>query len=92
MLFPAWKYLAFAITFQKKTHILFQLYSFNIKNKKFDSVFSFKKTTQMEVVKIIRDLTIRKSCQTSDIPTQVNKLNSVIFSNFVYKHFILSIW
>ena len=57
------------------------------KKRKLDSVFSFKKTTQAEVLKVIRDLNTKKSCQTSDTPTKIIKLNSDIFSNFIYKHF-----
>ena len=36
---------------------------------------------------IIRDTNIKKSCQTSDIPTKVIILSSNIFSNSIYKHF-----
>ena len=59
----------------------------NIKNKNFESTFSFKKTAPEEVVKVIRNLNIRKSCQTTDIPTKVIKLNSDILAKFIYKHF-----
>ena len=57
------------------------------KKRKLDSVFSFKKTTQAEVLKVIRDLNTKKSCQTSDTLTKIIKLNSDIFSNLIYKHF-----
>ena len=51
----------------------------NISNKNFESTFSFKKKKiPEEVVKVIRNLNIRKSCQTTDIPTKVIKLNSYI--------------
>ena len=46
-----------------------------------------KKNTPEEVVKVIRNLNIRKSCQTTDIPTKVIKLNSDILAKFIYKHF-----
>ena len=39
---------------------------------------SKKKKIPEEVVKVIRNLNIRKSCQTTDIPTKVIKLNSYI--------------
>ena len=58
----------------------------NINNKNFESTFSFKKTTLEEVVKVIRNLNIRKSCQTADIPTKIIKLNSDNLAKFIYKH------
>ena len=68
-------------TFEKCPSIL------KIKKRKLDSVFSFRKTTQEDVSKVIRDLNTKKSCQASDIPTKIIKLNSDIFSNLIYKHF-----
>ena len=68
-------------TFEKHPTIL------NIKKRKLDSVFLFKKTTQAEVLKVIRDLNTKKSCQTSDTPSKIIKLNSDIFSNLIDKHF-----
>lgn len=41
----------------------------------------------MEVEEIIGVLNRRKSYQKSDIPTKIIKLNSDIFSKFLYKHF-----
>ena len=38
-------------------------------------------------MKVIRNLNIRKSCQTTDFPTKVIKLNSDILAKFIYKHF-----
>ena len=38
-------------------------------------------------MKVIQDLNAKKSCQTSDTPTKIIKLNSDIFSNLIYKHF-----
>ena len=58
-----------------------------LKKRKLDSVFSFRKTSQEEVWKVIRDLNSKKSCQTSGTPTKIIKLNSDIFSNLIYKHF-----
>ena len=58
-----------------------------LKKRKLGSVFSFGKTTQEEVMKVIQDLNAKKSCQTSDTPTKIIKLNSNIFSNLMYKHF-----
>ena len=36
---------------------------------------------------VIRKLNTKKSCQTIDTPIKSIKLNSVIFSNLIYKHF-----
>ena len=68
-------------TFEKHPSIL------NIKKRNLDSVFSFRKTTQDEIWKVIRNLNTKKSCQTSDTATKIIKLNSKIFSNLIYKHF-----
>ena len=68
-------------TFEKHPSIL------NIKKRKLVSVFSFRKTTQKKVLKVIQDLNAKKSCQTSDTPTKIIKLNCDIFSNLIYKHF-----
>ena len=38
-------------------------------------------------MKVIRNLNIRKSCQTTDIPTKVIKLNSDILEKLIYKCF-----
>ena len=51
------------------------------------STFSFKKTIPQEIVKVIHNLNIRKSCQTTNIPTKVIKWNSDILAKFIYKHF-----
>ena len=58
-----------------------------LKKRKLDSVFSFRKTTHKEVLKVIQDLNPNKSCQTSDTPTKIIKLNSDVFSNLIYKYF-----
>ena len=59
----------------------------NIKNKNFESIFSFKQTTPEEVVKVIRNLNLRKGCQTTDVPIKVIKLNSDVLAKFIYKRF-----
>ena len=59
----------------------------NIKKRRLVSVFSFRKTFQKEVLNVIQDLNAKKSCQTSDTPTKIIKLNCDIFSNLIYKHF-----
>ena len=59
----------------------------NIAKRKLDSVFSFRKTTQEEVLTVIQDLNAKQSCQMSDTPTKIIKLNSDIFSNLIHKHF-----
>ena len=51
------------------------------------NLFFFKKATLEEVVKVIRNLNIRKSCQTTDILTKIIKLNSDTLAKFIYKHF-----
>ena len=38
-------------------------------------------------MKVIQDLNTKKSCQTSDTPTKIIKLNSGIFSNLIYYYF-----
>ena len=42
----------------------------NIKQRKFNSTFTFKNTNENEVRKIIKNLNVRKTCQGSDIPTK----------------------
>ena len=38
-------------------------------------------------MRVIQNLNAKKSCQTSDTPTEIIELNSDIFSNLIYKHF-----
>ena len=45
----------------------------NIKQRKFNSTFSFKNTNENEVHKIIKYLNVRKTCKGSDIPTKRHK-------------------
>ena len=53
---------------------------------RFSNLF-FRSTTPEEVVKVTCSVNIKKSCQTTDIPTKVIKLNSDILAKFKYKHF-----
>ena len=81
--------------FHKKTHVLSAIIEafekhpsiLNIKKRKLDSVFSFRKTTKKEVLKVILDLNTKKSCQTSDTPTKIIKLNFDVFAYLIRKHF-----
>ena len=93
------KYLTTVIIFHEKKHILSQLLLKRLKNTPVFlilskgihySVFSFRKTTQEKVSKVIGDLNTKKS-QTSDTPTKIIKLNSGIFSNLICKHFNYSV-
>ena len=47
----------------------------HIKQREFNSIFSFKNTNENEVHKIIKNLNVRKTCQSSEIPTKIIKLN-----------------
>ena len=38
-------------------------------------------------MKVVRDLSTKKSCQTSNTPTKIIKLNSGIFTNLIYYYF-----
>ena len=88
------KYLVIGI-FSTKKHVLSAIIEafekhpsiLNIKKRKLDSVFSFRKTTQKEVLKVILDLNTKKSCQTSDTPTKIIKLNFYVFAYLIRKHF-----
>ena len=55
----------------------------NIQNKNFEYIFFFKENTPEEMVKIICNLNIRKSCQRTDISTKVIKVNSDILAKFI---------
>ena len=59
----------------------------NIKQGEFNSIFSFKHTNENKVHKIIKNLNVRKTCQGSDIPTKIIKLNIDLFSSFTCQHF-----
>ena len=59
----------------------------NIKQRKFNSTFSFKNTNENEVRKIMKNLNVRKICQGSDIPTKIIKLNIDLFSSFICQNF-----
>ena len=59
----------------------------NIKQRESNSTFSFKNTNENEVRKIIKNLNVRKTCQGSDIPTKIIKLNTDLFSSFICQNF-----
>ena len=59
----------------------------NIKQKEFNSIFSFKNTNENEVRKIIQNLNVRKTCQRRDIPTKIIKLNKDLLSSLICEHF-----
>ena len=46
------------------------------------SSFNFQKTNANEVMKIISQLNMEKTCQKADTPTKIIKLNKVIFARF----------
>ena len=59
----------------------------NMKQREFKSTFSFKNTNENEVCKIIKNLHVRKTCEGSDIPTKIIKLNIDLFSSFIFQNF-----
>ena len=59
----------------------------NIKEREFNSTFTFKTTNENEVRKIIKNLNVRKTCRGSDIPTKIIKLNIDLFSSFICQNF-----
>ena len=59
----------------------------NIKQREFDSIFSFINTSESEFRNIIKNLNVRKTCQGSDIPTKIIKLNIDLFSSFICQYF-----
>ena len=59
----------------------------NMKRKKFNSTFSFENTYTDEVMKVINNLNVAKTCQVNDISTKVIKTNKDIFDNFITDHF-----
>ena len=56
----------------------------NIKQREFNSIFSFKNTNKNEVRKIIKNLNVRKTCQSNVIPTKVIKLNIIYILYIIY--------
>ena len=60
---------------------------FNIKQREFNSTFTLKTTNENEVRKTIKTLNVRKTCQGSDIPTKIIKLNIDLFSGFICQNF-----
>ena len=59
----------------------------NMKQREFNSTFTFKTTNENEVRKVIKNLNVRKSCQGGDIPTKIMKLNIDLFSSFICQNF-----
>ena len=59
----------------------------NIKQREFNSTFSFKITNENDFRKIIKKLNVRKTSQGSDVPTKIIKLNIDFFSSFICQNF-----
>ena len=59
----------------------------NVKQKEFNTIFSFNNTNENEVRKIIKNLNVRKTCQGSKILTKIIKLNIDLFCSFIRQHF-----
>ena len=51
------------------------------------SSFNFQKTNANEVIKIISQLNMAKTCQNADTPTKIIKLNEDIFAKFISNNF-----
>ena len=51
------------------------------------SSFNFQKTNANEVMKIISQLNMAKTCQNADTPTKIIKLNEDIFAKFISNNF-----
>ena len=47
----------------------------------------FTNNNEIEIQKIIRDMSVHKTCQSKDIPTKTIKMKAHIFANFVCLHF-----
>ena len=58
-----------------------------IKAKTLDSIFYFRKTSCIEVEKIISNLNIKKSCLQVGIPTKIIKLNKDLIGKFITENF-----
>ena len=59
----------------------------NIKQREFNSTFSFKNTNGNEVRKTIKNVNVRKICQDGDVPTKIMKLNIDLFGSFICQNF-----
>ena len=59
----------------------------NIREKNFQSVFSFTLTNEIEIKKVVRGMNVHKTCQLKDILAKIIKMNSDIFANFICLHF-----
>ena len=64
-------------TFQNHLNVV------NIKQRQFNSIFSFKNTNENEVRKIVKNLNFRNSCQGSDIAIKIITLNIDLFGRFI---------
>ena len=63
------------------------LSAFNIKQREFNSIFSFKNANENDVRKNIKNLNVPKACEGSYIPTKTIKLNIDLFGSFICQHF-----
>ena len=59
----------------------------NIKQREFNSIFSFKNANENDVRKNIKNLNVPKACEGSYIPTKTIKLNIDLFGSFICQHF-----
>ena len=59
----------------------------DIRAKHIKLVFPFIHTSKVEIKKIIRGMSLHKSCQIKYIPTRVIKMNADNFINFICLHF-----
>ena len=59
----------------------------NIRAKNFKSAFSFTHTSKTGIQKIIRDISVNKTCQLQNLPNKIIKMNVDIFANFMCLHF-----
>ena len=59
----------------------------NIKSKGFDTSFTFRDTSFIEVIKLIKTLNIKRASQKTDVPTKSVKLNADFFANGICKSF-----
>ena len=58
-----------------------------IRNMNVKKGFMFKKVTTKHVIKIIEGMKVEKSCQSTDIPTKIIKLNKQIIADFISENF-----
>ena len=58
-----------------------------VRKKNITTSFTFSNVNQTEVMKIINDLDITKTCQSNDTPTKVAKYNDNIYASYICSHF-----